>query len=53
MRDRRYSLTAIQSGLVVSLSLAGALLGSLGALLFGDKLGRKRELVAAAGLYGE
>ncbi|GAB4813293.1 hypothetical protein N2152v2_000339 [Parachlorella kessleri] len=46
-----YSLNAFQSGLVVSLSLAGALLGSLVALLYGDRLGRKKELLAAAGLY--
>lgn len=88
-----YSLSAFQSGLVVSLSLAGALLGSGGpaawrhtcfsaalccflrctavvlpalriltgcfaiiagaALLYGDKLGRRRELLAASALYGE
>lgn len=48
-----YSLSAFQSGLVVSMSLAGALLGSGGALVFGDKMGRKRELLLAAGLYGE
>lgn len=46
-----YQLTALQSGLVVSLSLAGALLGSGAAFFFGDKLGRKKELMAAAGLY--
>ena len=48
-----YALSAVQSGLVVSLSLAGALLGSGVALLYGDQLGRKRELLAAAALYGE
>ena len=48
----RYQLSAIQSGLVVSLSLAGALLGSLLAFFFGDRLGRKKELTYAAGLYG-
>jgi hypothetical protein len=46
-----YDLTAFQSGLVVSLSLAGALLGSAGALVYGDRLGRRRELLMAAGLY--
>lgn len=50
---RRFSLNAFQSGLVVSLSLAGALLGSVVALVYGDKLGRKNELLCAAGLYGE
>jgi MFS family permease len=49
----RYSLSAFQSGLVVSMSLAGALLGSGVALLYGDKLGRRKELLLAAGLYGE
>lgn len=47
-----YSLSAFQSGLVVSLSLAGALLGSGAALLYGDKLGRRKELLLASGLYG-
>ena len=47
----RYQLTTLQSGLVVSLSLAGALIGSVAALIFGDRLGRRRELLAAAGLY--
>ncbi|EFN53468.1 hypothetical protein CHLNCDRAFT_25635 [Chlorella variabilis] len=47
-----YSLSAFQSGLVVSLSLAGALLGSGAALLYGDKLGRRRELLGASALYG-
>jgi MFS family permease len=48
-----YGLSAFQSGLVVSLSLAGALLGSGAALLYGDKLGRRNELLAASVLYGE
>eukprot|EP00803_Ostreobium_quekettii_P009160 evm.model.scf_959.3 EVM.evm.TU.scf_959.3 scf_959:19951-27131(-) len=47
-----YDLTPFQSGLFVSLSLLGALLGSVGAFLFGDKLGRKKELLLASGLYG-
>eukprot|EP00887_Chlorella_sp_A99_P006942 scaffold2.g6942.t1 len=46
-----FQLSAFQSGLAVSLSLAGALAGSVAALVFGDRLGRKRELLAAAGLY--
>lgn len=46
-----YALSSLQSGLVVSLSLAGALIGSFGALLFGDRLGRKRELLLASVLY--
>lgn len=48
-----YGLSAFQSGLVVSLSLAGALLGSGAALLYGDKLGRRNELLGASLLYGE
>ncbi|KAL4459129.1 hypothetical protein ABPG75_013994 [Micractinium tetrahymenae] len=47
-----YGLGAAQQGLVVSLSLAGALLGSGAALLYGDKLGRRKELLLASGLYG-
>ncbi len=43
---------ALQSGLVVSLSLGGALVGSAAALVWGDKLGRKKELLLAAALYG-
>jgi MFS family permease len=49
----RYDLSAFQSGLVVSLSLAGALAGSVAAFVFGDRLGRRRELLLAAALYGE
>ena len=48
----RYDLTSFQSGLVVSSSLGGALVGSMGAFLFGDKLGRRKELLLAASLYG-
>lgn len=48
----RYQLTSFQSGLVVSLSLFGALAGSAAAFVVGDPLGRKRELLLAAGLYG-
>lgn len=47
-----YALSAFQSGLVVSCSLFGALGGSLGALLVGDDLGRRKELLLAAGCYG-
>lgn len=50
---RRYELTAFQSGLVVSMSLLGALLGSLIALATGNKLGRRTELIMASVLYGE
>ncbi|KAL3146782.1 hypothetical protein ABBQ38_014764 [Trebouxia sp. C0009 RCD-2024] len=47
-----YSLSPFLSGLVVSSSLFGALAGSVGAFIFGDKLGRRRELMLAACLYG-
>ena len=49
----RYDLSSFQSGAVVSSSLFGALGGSVLAFLFGDKLGRKRELLLAALCYGE
>lgn len=39
------TLSSLQSGLVVSLSLGGALLGSIMALVYGDDLGRRRELI--------
>lgn len=52
MRTCRYDLTSFQSGLVVSSSLGGALVGSMGAFLFGDKLGRRKELLLASTLYG-
>lgn len=42
----------MQTGLVVSSSLLGALAGSLIALSAGNKLGRRTELMAAAVLYG-
>ena len=45
------SLTPLQSGAVVSASLAGALAGSAAAFTLGDKIGRKGELVAAGALY--
>eukprot|EP00967_Tisochrysis_lutea_P050636 scaffold62322_cov16-Tisochrysis_lutea.AAC.1 len=48
----RYDLNSVQTGLVVSLSLAGALAGSLIALGAGNKLGRKTELLAASLFYG-
>uniref|UniRef100_A0A383VP60 Major facilitator superfamily (MFS) profile domain-containing protein n=1 Tax=Tetradesmus obliquus TaxID=3088 RepID=A0A383VP60_TETOB len=47
-----YALSSFQSGLVVSMSLLGALLGSLIALASGNRLGRRTELLMAAGLYG-
>ena len=37
---------------MVSTSLGGALLGSIAALLWGDALGRRRELLWAAAAYG-
>ena len=48
----RYNLSAFQSGTVVSSSLLGALAGSGGAFAFGDRLGRRGELLLAAVLYG-
>ena len=45
------SLNPLQSGAVVSASLAGALAGSAAAFTLGDKIGRKGELVAAGVLY--
>lgn len=49
----RYGLSSWQSGAVVSASLLGALAGSAGAFAFGDALGRRKELLLAAALYGE
>ena len=49
---RRYDLDSFQSGLVVSSSLFGALAGSSAAFVVGDKLGRRRELLLGAVLYG-
>lgn len=49
----RYDLDSFQSGLVVSSSLFGALAGSSAAFVVGDKLGRRRELLLAAVLYGK
>lgn len=49
---RRYNLSSFQSGTVVSSSLLGALAGSAGAFAFGDKLGRRGELLLASVLYG-
>jgi MFS family permease len=48
----RYNLSSFQSGLVVSMSLLGALTGSLLALISGNKIGRRSELMLAAVLYG-
>eukprot|EP01025_Chloroclados_australasicus_P047820 TRINITY_DN5395_c2_g1_i1.p1 TRINITY_DN5395_c2_g1~~TRINITY_DN5395_c2_g1_i1.p1 ORF type:complete len:594 (-),score=43.00 TRINITY_DN5395_c2_g1_i1:306-2018(-) len=47
-----YDLSPLQQGLVVSMSLAGALTGSVLTLFMGDQLGRRRELLLAALLYG-
>ncbi|ERN08005.1 D-xylose-proton symporter-like 3, chloroplastic [Amborella trichopoda] len=46
-----YNLSAIQTGLVVSGSLYGALFGSLIVYPIADFLGRRRELIVAASLY--
>lgn len=46
-------LTSLEVGGAVSSSLFGALLGSVGAFFVGDKIGRKKELLLAAALYGE
>jgi hypothetical protein len=48
-----YLLTATVLLLQVGASLAGALTGSLGTLLAGNRIGRRTELLAAALLYGE
>jgi len=49
----RYDINSFQSGLIVSASLFGALAGSSAAFVVGDKLGRRRELLLAAALYGK
>ncbi|CAN1150562.1 D-xylose-proton symporter-like 3, chloroplastic [Linum perenne] len=46
-----FSLSAVQLGLVVSGSLYGALFGSILVYPTADFLGRRRELIIAAGLY--
>eukprot|EP00890_Picochlorum_soloecismus_P002939 jgi/Picsp_1/3646/NSC_06483-R1_d-xylose-proton symporter-like 2 len=46
------NLNSLQSGLVVSLSLCGALLGSIAALVYGDDLGRRKEMIGGGCLYG-
>ncbi|KAK1322071.1 hypothetical protein QJS10_CPA03g01685 [Acorus calamus] len=46
-----FSLSSVQLGLVVSGSLYGALIGSLGVYPIADFLGRRRELIIAAALY--
>lgn len=48
----RWNLSSFQSGLVVSMSLLGALTGSLLALVSGNKIGRRTELMLASVLYG-
>eukprot|EP01023_Acetabularia_acetabulum_P013149 TRINITY_DN16287_c0_g1_i2.p1 TRINITY_DN16287_c0_g1~~TRINITY_DN16287_c0_g1_i2.p1 ORF type:complete len:556 (-),score=93.06 TRINITY_DN16287_c0_g1_i2:290-1795(-) len=47
-----FGLSSIEQGLVVSMSLAGALVGSISTLFVGDILGRRRELILASILYG-
>lgn len=46
-----YNLTSLETGLVVSGSLYGALLGSILAFNIADVLGRRREIMAAAIAY--
>lgn len=46
-----YNLTSLQTGLVVSGSLYGALLGSILAFNVADFLGRRKELILASFLY--
>ena len=46
-----YDLTPLQSGLVVSSSLAGALISSVAAFFVGDEIGRRKEILLASGLY--
>ena len=45
-------LSPLLMGLVVSSSLMGALAGSVAVLMGNDRLGRRTELLGAAGLYG-
>ncbi|KAK3277041.1 Vacuolar glucose transporter 1 [Cymbomonas tetramitiformis] len=46
-----YDLSPLASGLIVSGSLGGAMLASAIAVVYGDYLGRKKELVGGAALY--
>jgi len=46
-----YDLSTSSQGLVVSLSLFGALAGSALALVFGDSMGRRKELILGGALY--
>ena len=46
-----YDLSTSSQGLVVSLSLFGALSGSALALVFGDAMGRRKELILGGALY--
>jgi hypothetical protein len=46
-------LSLFLDSLQVGMSLAGALAGSLVALLLGNSVGRRTELLAAAAFYGE
>lgn len=48
----RYNLSPFQSGAVVSASLIGALIGSGAAFVWGNAIGRRKELLLAAALYG-
>ncbi|KAL3683388.1 hypothetical protein R1sor_001410 [Riccia sorocarpa] len=46
-----YALSSVETGLVVSGSLYGALLGSILAFNVADSLGRRRELILSAVIY--
>jgi len=46
-----YELDSLASGFVVSGSLGGALVASALALVFGDKLGRRNELLLVRSLW--
>lgn len=47
-----YDLDAVRQGLVISMSLFGALAGSVATLAAGNRLGRRTELIMASALYG-
>ena len=49
----RGQLNTLQNGMVTSASLLGAVIGSAIAIFLRDKIGRKFELLLAAGCYGE
>ena len=48
----RGTLNTLQSGIVTSASLLGAVIGSAIAIFLRDKIGRKFELLLAAACYG-